>query len=372
MWKSMLLSFVSLFVVRLNIEKVKTIRKNRPYFFVGLKNVSTFAKLCRIITFMKKLYIFIALLVFVSISHAQVKITNGGFVGIGTTNPQKKLHVVGDDCLLVESNTAKWGRSLWVKLEYPEACAYHLWSIPQDRDVFCVNEDGYLYTTKGGYFGSDERLKCNIEKIKKPIEKLMSINGKRYQYKIGNNDYRFGFIAQEVEKILPEVVKEMSDGTKAISYNDIIPINTEAIKEQQRTIEQLQNSVAKQQVEIRELQSYIIKQEQAFIEITNALKSDTSSVKEKISELDNNAKLYQNSPNPFSVDTKIRYSLPMAFNSAKIAIYNLYGTEIKSYNINNVDQYITIKATELSAGIYMYALLIDNIVVDVKRLVLTN
>ncbi len=48
-----------------------------------------------------------------------------------------------------------------------------------------------------------------------------------------------GLIAQEVEKVLPEVIQIREDGIKAISYEKVVPLLVEAIKEQQVTIENL-------------------------------------------------------------------------------------------------------------------------------------
>ncbi len=50
-------------------------------------------------------------------------------------------------------------------------------------------------------------------------------------------------IAQEVEEVLPEIVKEGPDGDKAVSYTELVPILTEAIKQQQKQIENLQYEV---------------------------------------------------------------------------------------------------------------------------------
>ena len=50
---------------------------------------------------------------------------------------------------------------------------------------------------------------------------------------------QFGFIAQEFENIFPEVVKTETDGYKSINYSEMIPVLLEAVKEQQKIIEDL-------------------------------------------------------------------------------------------------------------------------------------
>jgi hypothetical protein len=53
----------------------------------------------------------------------------------------------------------------------------------------------------------------------------------------------YGVVAQEVERVLPEVVKEGPDGEKSVSYTEIVPVLIEAIKEQQKEIERLKMEV---------------------------------------------------------------------------------------------------------------------------------
>ena len=50
-------------------------------------------------------------------------------------------------------------------------------------------------------------------------------------------------VAQEVERVLPEVVKEGPGGEKSVSYTEIVPVLIEAIKEQQKEIERLKMEV---------------------------------------------------------------------------------------------------------------------------------
>ena len=52
-----------------------------------------------------------------------------------------------------------------------------------------------------------------------------------------------GLIAQEVEQVIPEVVKDLSDGKKAVAYQNIIGLLIEAIKDQQKQIDDLKNKI---------------------------------------------------------------------------------------------------------------------------------
>jgi hypothetical protein len=71
----------------------------------------------------------------------------------------------------------------------------------------------------------------------------MSLNGYLYQWK-KNDEYQYGVIAQEVEKILPYAVSTGNDGIKGVSYNQIIPVLIEAIKTQQAEINTLKSKLA--------------------------------------------------------------------------------------------------------------------------------
>jgi hypothetical protein len=99
---------------------------------------------------------------------------------------------------------------------------------------------GSIYATGSIVANSDLTLKKNIAIINNPIDKLMELNGYSYQWK-SNDEHQYGVIAQEVEKILPYAVSTGDDGIKGVSYNQIIPVLIEAIKELSAEITILKN-----------------------------------------------------------------------------------------------------------------------------------
>ena len=87
---------------------------------------------------------------------------------------------------------------------------------------------------------SDIRLKENLIRIHSPLDKVMSLNGYTFNYK-NNEERSAGLIAQEVEKVLPEVVMTDNDenATKTVAYGNMVGLLIEAIKEQQVQIDEL-------------------------------------------------------------------------------------------------------------------------------------
>lgn len=112
----------------------------------------------------------------------------------------------------------------------------------------------------GGYSQvSDMKFKKDVASIESPLNKILKINGVYYAYK--TEEYKekrfddgrhYGVIAQEVERVIPEIVKEGVSGEKSVVYTEMIPLLIEAVKEQQKIIE-------KQNKEIEELKAGVKK-----------------------------------------------------------------------------------------------------------------
>lgn len=87
---------------------------------------------------------------------------------------------------------------------------------------------------------SDERLKENVETIADALEKVKQLRGVEYDNK-NTGDHQIGVIAQEVEKVLPEVVYEDVLGTKSVAYQNMVALLIEAVKDQQKQIDELKS-----------------------------------------------------------------------------------------------------------------------------------
>ncbi|MDN3693678.1 tail fiber domain-containing protein [Chryseobacterium tructae] len=98
-------------------------------------------------------------------------------------------------------------------------------------------------------YNSDERLKQNITEIKasneiinklRPVSYFWNETGKK---KGGNAQLQYGLVAQEVEKVLPNIVSTDNDGYKSVNYNELIPLLLQTIQEQGKKIEELQREI---------------------------------------------------------------------------------------------------------------------------------
>jgi chaperonin cofactor prefoldin len=109
--------------------------------------------------------------------------------------------------------------------------------------------DGLFTGNITAYYSSDISLKDNIRPIESAIFKVQQIRGVTFDWneKAGKIEQQkghdVGLIAQEVEKVLPEVVQIREDGIKAISYEKVVPLLVEAVKDQQVIIENLENRI---------------------------------------------------------------------------------------------------------------------------------
>ena len=101
-----------------------------------------------------------------------------------------------------------------------------------------ITNSGAIYSNSFVY-SSDVSLKEDIQTIENPLEKVQALRGVSYKWKdTGRKD--IGLVADEVQEVLPELVVEK--GHKHIDYGHMIGLLVEAMKEQQKEIEELKNA----------------------------------------------------------------------------------------------------------------------------------
>ena len=95
---------------------------------------------------------------------------------------------------------------------------------------------------------SDKNLKTNIIPIENAIDKVLQLKGVEFDF-ISSDDtgylgvHQIGLIAQDVSKVIPEVVSKNNDGTLGLSYQHLVPLLIEAMKEQQEQINDLKRRI---------------------------------------------------------------------------------------------------------------------------------
>ena len=226
-----------------------------------------------------------------------------GNVGIGTYNPTSKLQVQGTtrvsgafatngwdplgcganspadnitfgNCLAGSAfiqNDLRVGRWLGLNGYSALGCGGH---------GLCVGGNGW--SNASFISGSDIRTKKNIHPLKDALSKVLSLEGVTFEFAAekfpGKNyptDLQIGFIAQQVEPIVPEVVETGTDGMKAIAYPNLTALLVEAVKEQNLEVKNLEEEVENQK-----------KANNTLTEEVNALRNELYQLKEAIQNLE--------------------------------------------------------------------------------------
>lgn len=174
-------------------------------------------------------------------------IFDNGNVGIGTTSPGWKLTVNG-------SFWANHAAPAGMEVAGTATAAY----VRAERVVVGASQyDGRVRVNgncKATKFieTSDGTLKENIRPIAGALDAVLALRGVGYNLRVDPETQcaggsELGLLAQEVEKVLPAVVRTDRDDLKSIAYTRIVPVLIEAIKEQQRQIEQLEEEIRRVQ-----------------------------------------------------------------------------------------------------------------------------
>ncbi len=247
---------------------------------------------------------------------------DGSFVGINTEDPTTNLHIKGGDTsgqsvaeIRLEPN--KWNTNDVALMWFGSGYDYYMqvvkgsgidFEAPAD-EPFTFSSSVYIGTVNNyrklsvrdentsdpvanfrntaGYCeidptntslicSSDERLKNNILTLDNSLEKIMGLRGVSFEWiSQSDGDRHLGFIAQEVQEVIPEMVFEGEDGFLTVGSNMLLPILTNAIQEQQVQIEALAESV--EFVDLGDAES--------DVELLDTMGVDLDAVKIQIEEL---------------------------------------------------------------------------------------
>ncbi len=215
-------------------------------------------------------------------SEERMRINIAGNIGIGTTSPTRKLDVFGDisnrglyfinsadgnsagaitttgqtgtDNGIVITSTRAAGKIVFetnnggtserMRINNNGNVGIGTASPSQRLTVFNGTTTG-TYTTTGWLHSSDARLKTNVVKVENALGLVNQLNGVYYNWSNNLESGRqLGFLAQDVQKVVPEVVMGVEgDVTKgetlSMAYQNLVPVLVEAIKDQQKQIDEL-------------------------------------------------------------------------------------------------------------------------------------
>lgn len=270
---------------------------------------------------------------------------------------------------------------------------------------FTFNCDVYSY---GIMLASDARFKTNVKKLDNALEQILKLDGVSYnllphvisaangsgtathsdatdktatangkpsakemrdkayfdeleKQKQQPGPKRLGFIAQEVQKVFPDLVKKDSSNYMYVDYIGLIPVIVEALKDQEKIIDAQSEKIKEMEARLSALESKL-----------GSTGDDPLNIKDGTAKASSSF-LYQNTPNPFTAKTDISYFLTDDVKNASIYVYDMQGTLLKSYQLKGTGKgMISINGSELKPGMYIYAMIADGKEVDVKRMNLIN
>ena len=255
---------------------------------------------------------------------------------------------------------------------------------------------------------SDFNMKENIEPLGSVTSILNLLNPVTFSYKQTGvydrmdlpTNLQYGLIAQEVEAVLPELVKDAifpaeydSLGTlvnsevnfKSLNYDALVPLLIKGHKEQATIIDSMSTANDSLQSQITDLNNRLTQLENCLSGIlpflcqmsNSAIQPTQEEVQNQLTMAinvnlsDRNAiVLNQNVPNPFAESTVITYSIPASVQKAQIHFYDGQGKLINSVDvIERGNGQLNVFANDLSSGVYTYSLVADGQVVSTKRMI---
>lgn len=215
---------------------------------------------------------------------------------------------------------------------------------------------------------SDENLKTNIQRIDNANEIISGLKGTTYNWKDetlqetgADNSKQYGFIAQEVAKVIPEAVVVDGKGKYGINYNSFIPILVESQKETNEKLEEEREKNQQLAEQVNELSKKL---------------EELASKLEKLdgSTLDQDQSEFKIFPNPNSGNFMVKHFIPMNTQSAYLLITDQNGKELMKKEISCVGlctSNINLNAN-IDNGTYSCTLFINGKIVTSDRFVYTK
>lgn len=253
-----------------------------------------------------------------------------------------------------------------------------------------VNWAGYFagpVQSNGTYITSDSQFKTNVQPLSPMTDILNALNPVSYNYfQSGNasqmnfeNTPQIGFIAQEVQQLLPQLIRSSTHPEKVdsagnviypsfnyetMNYTGLIPAIIKGFQEQHERINQVieQNNFLNQQVlnlqnQLNELNNCL------NLELPGLCSTETNE-QIQYGYSSNTAKTYSMrcSPNPFNEKTQIKLYIPSDVKTAQLKVYGMNGSLLKEFSLNErAETEVILMKEELSKGKYLCVLYTDGV-----------
>ena len=158
---------------------------------------------------------------------------------------------------------------------------------------------------------------------------------------------QYGLAADQLKAVYPELVYEDANGNVSINYVEMVPLLVQSINELSAKVAELEGNSTKKA----------------------KAKAETTGIEDNVSDVDM-VRMDQNKPNPFSESTVITLNIPSETQSATIFIYDMSGKQVQSIPVSERGETnITVYARNLTAGMYIYTLVVDGKVSVTRRMI---
>lgn len=223
---------------------------------------------------------------------------------------------------------------------------------------------------------SDKRLKKDFEPIHNAGELVRQLEGVTYTYQQnlkeeGRNlpeGKHIGFIAQDVQKVIPEIVAEDEEGYLSVSYQSLIPLLVESQKELKIQNDELRDQLTESRAANEALALEVEKIKEILATLTDDVPSRTVQLDGTTEEM-----LHQNAPNPFSEVTTIEYNLPAHCTETKLLIMDSNGKLVQSIEqLETGRGQVVLQANSLTPGTYRYMLVCQGQTLASKSMVIVQ
>jgi hypothetical protein len=251
---------------------------------------------------------------------------------------------------------------------------------------------GNIYVT-GTYGGSDRKLKQNITDIGSAIDVINKLQPKEYEYRQDGNfklmnlpkGKHYGLIAQDLEQVLPDLVKETEFHTaKAGPAEVATPIvgqsnaggSVSAPEVVNSTNEEIINFKAVNYTELIPLMVKALQELNKKTEEIEELRNELADLKQLVSKLSSvqgvntylsSAQLSEVSPNPVKSIGIIQYAIPEGSTKAQLLITDALGRSIRQFTLST-SGVINMDVSALASGVYNYSLIVDNKTIVTKKM----